>query len=237
MLPSLATFVRLAAMISPHQPSHSDRADLEQYGTWERQVSGQWHLPAMPETAKEHQRTFALTKQLNELGNTDDARAKELLKDVLAAGSGIPGINTPLNLEYGCNLSFGEHCFVNFNAVILAQASVTFGDHCMVGPNCSFITITHPVNDHEMRKGGWEIAKPITVGDNTWFGANCTVLPGVTIGSNCVIGAGALVTKDIPDNSLVLGSPARVVRELPDAPASSLERAELDGPVEGFASS
>ena len=90
----------------------------------------------------------------------------------------------------------------------------------------------HPVNDHEMRRGGWEIAKPISVGANTWFGANVTVMPGVTIGENCVIGACALVTRDIPDNSLVLGQPGRVVRQLTGT--DNLERLDLDGPVEGF---
>ena len=122
--------------------------------------------------------------------------------------------------------------FINFGATILAQAPVTLGDGVMIGPNCSLITVGHPVNDHEMRRGGWEIAKPISVGANTWFGANVTVMPGVTIGENCVIGACALVTRDIPDNSLVLGQPGRVVRQLTGT--DNLERLDLDGPVEGF---
>ena len=84
----------------------------------------------------------------------------------------------------------------------------------MIGPNCSLITVGHPVDDHRRREEGWEIAKPISVGRNTWFGANVTVLPGVTIGEDCVVGANTLVTTDIPDKSLVLGSPGRVVRKL-----------------------
>lgn len=210
------------------------RDDLHQFGTWDKQVSGQWHLPGQPGTTGEHRRTIELVKQLNELANTNKDEAHRIWRELLPAESHVPGSNVPVHLEYAKKLYFGKHCFINFNAVILAQAPVRFGDYCMVGPNCSFITINHPVNDHEMRKGGWEQAKPITVGENTWFGSNCTVLPGVTIGKDCVIGAGTLVTKDVPDNSLVLGSPGHVVRTLSPDNAEAFERKDLDGPVEGF---
>ena len=207
--------------------------DLEPYSSWERMTGGEWFLPSMPEAKEEHQRTFRLVKQLNELQNTDPERAKGILREILPEESAVPGLHVPLNLEYGCNLVCGERVFINFGATILAQATVTLGDGVMVGPNCSLITVGHPVNDHEMRAGGWEIAKPITIGDNTWFGANVTVLPGITIGKNCVIGAGTLITTDIPDNSLVLGSPGRVVRKLENN-EDAWERQDLNDPVEGF---
>ena len=159
--------------------------------------------------------------------------AKGILREILPEESAVPGLHVPLNLEYGCNLVCGERVFINFGATILAQARVTLGNGVMVGPNCSLITVGHPVNDQEMRAGGWEIAKPIAIGDNTWLGANATVLPGITIGKNCVIGAGTLITTDIPDNSLVLGSPGRVVRKLENN-EDSWERQDLNGPVEGF---
>ncbi|ERS52247.1 MULTISPECIES: sugar O-acetyltransferase [unclassified Corynebacterium] len=209
------------------------RQDLERYGSWERMTGEKWFLPSMPEAKKEHQRTFHLVKQLNELHNTHQERAEGILREILPEDSAVPGLHVPLNLEYGCNLVCGERVFINFGATILAQAQVMLGDGVMVGPNCSLITVGHPVNDHEMRAGGWEIAKPITIGDNTWLGANVTVLPGITIGKNCVLGAGTLITTDIPDNSLVLGTPGRVVRTL-DGDEDSWERKDLDGPVEGF---
>ena len=124
-------------------------------------------------------------------------------------------------------MTIGKDVFINFGATILAQAPVTLGDRVMIGPNCSLITVGHPVNDHEMRAEGWEIAKPISVGRNTWFGANVTVLPGVTIGEDCVVGANTLVTTDIPDRSLVLGQPGRVVRTLEDN-EDRWERQDLD---------
>ena len=206
--------------------------NLEQYGTWEKMSGGQWHLPGQTEQVRtQHARTFRLIKQFNDLGNTDPDKAQEILRELLPDESHVPGWFGPAHVEFGCNLIVGEHVFINFNATILAQAKVTLADHVMIGPNCSLTTVGHPVNDHEMREGGWEIAKPITVGRNTWFGANVTVMPGVTIGEDCVIGANTLVTRDIPDKSLVLGSPGRVVRKLD---GENLERQDLEGPVEGF---
>ncbi len=208
--------------------------DLSQFGTWEQMTGGSWHLPGVTEeVAGEHARGFRLVRELNKLGNTDPKRTAELLRELLPEDSEVFGLHTPVAIEYARNLHVGKNVFINFNATILAQAPVTLGDGVMIGPNCSLITVGHPVNDHEMRAGGWEIARPITVGRNTWFGANVTVMPGVTIGENCVIGACTLVTRDVPDNSLLLGQPGRVVRQLDDA--SRWERADLDGPVEGYA--
>lgn len=212
----------------------SENADLETYGTWDRMTSGAWHLPSMSsaDTAEEHQRTMALVKHLNDLGNTDTNTAENLISRLLGIGSAIPQIHVPLNVEYGTNITFGEHSFVNFGATFLAQAPINFGDHTQIGPNCSFITINHPVNDHAMRRGGWEKAAAISVGDNCWFGANVTVLPGVSIGDNCVFAANSVINRDVPDNSLMAGVPAVCVRELNDA--QPLEREELDGPVDGM---
>ncbi|OFN74165.1 galactoside O-acetyltransferase [Corynebacterium sp. HMSC070E08] len=197
-------------------------------GSFERMTSGQWFMPSVnEEVSAEHRRGFLLAKELNELQNTNPERAKEILRELLSPESEVPGLHVPLNLEYGCNVTIGKGVFINFGATILAQAPVTLGDRVMIGPNCSLITVGHPVNDHEMRAEGWEIAKPISVGRNTWFGANVTVLPGVTIGEDCVVGANTLVTTDIPDRSLVLGQPGRVVRTLEDN-EDRWERQDLD---------
>ncbi|OFK68297.1 galactoside O-acetyltransferase [Corynebacterium sp. HMSC074A09] len=197
-------------------------------GSFERMTSGQWFMPSVnEEVSAEHRRGFLLAKELNELQNTNPERAKEILRELLSPESEVPGLHTPLNVEYGCNVTIGKDVFINFGATILAQAPVTLGDRVMIGPNCSLITVGHPVNDHEMRAEGWEIAKPISVGRNTWFGANVTVLPGVTIGEDCVVGANTLVTTDIPDRSMVLGQPGRVVRTLEDN-EDRWERQDLD---------
>lgn len=206
--------------------------ELSQYGDPARRVGEQWHLPDVAADQSDKQRTFRLVQEMNELGNTDWGRCQELLRELLPADSAVPGVHTPINIEYASNVRVGEHSFFNFGTTLLAQAPITFGEHTKVGPGCSFITVGHPVHDHRMRAGGWEQAHPITVGDNCWFGANVTVLPGVVIGNNCVVGAGAVVARDVPDNSLVLGVPGRVVRTLD--PSDTRERAELDGPVDGY---
>lgn len=204
----------------------------KQQNQWEAMVSGQWFMPGTPETAEEHARGFEIAQQLNDLGNTDPKKAREIIAQLIHPESGSTMIHAPINIEFGTNLRCGNRVFINFNATILAQAPITLGDDVMIGPNCSLITVGHPVADHRMRRGGWEQAKPISIGENTWLGANVTVLPGVSIGKQCVVGAGTLVTRDIPDNSLVLGSPGTVVRTLDDS--QPLERTQLNGPVDGI---
>ena len=122
-------------------------------------------------------------------------------------------IEQPFYCDYGYNIEFGENFYANHNLVILDPAKVKFGDDVFVGPNCGFYTANHPL-DFERRNEGLEYAKPIIVGNNVWLGGNVVVLSGVTIGDNVVIGAGSVVTKDIPSNSLAIGSPCRVVKKL-----------------------
>ena len=98
--------------------------------------------------------------------------------------------------------------------MILDVAEVTVGERSLFGPGCQLITVEHPVNDADARAAGWERGRPITIGDNCWFGAGAMVMPGVTIGDNCVIAAGAVVAKDVPDNMLVGGVPAKPIRSL-----------------------
>ena len=141
----------------------------------------------------------------------------ELREDILRQLLGRMGehftIEQPFLCDYGCNISLGENFYANFNCVILDEAKVTFGNNVFVAPNCGFYTAGHPL-DAEQRNRGLEYARPITIGHNVWIGAQVCVLPGVTIGDHCVIGAGSVVTKDIPAHSLAVGNPCRVVRHL-----------------------
>lgn len=193
---------------------------------------GDWYLAQSSELVARHEEVADLLARFNELRNTDAARAAELLAEILPDSEHVPEAFSPLFLEYG-HVTFGEGCFLNTNTVILDIADVSFGDRVLVGPNCQFITASHPVNDVEMRRNGWENGTPIRIGDDCWFGASVIVMPGVSIGDRCVLGAGTLVTKDIPDDSLVLGSPGRVVRTL-NQDDDVLERTELpdDAPLD-----
>lgn len=122
-------------------------------------------------------------------------------------------IEQPFYCDYGYNITVGENFYANHNVVILDAAKVTFGDNVFIAPNCGFYTAGHPL-DTETRNKGLEYAYPIHVGSNVWIGAQVAVMPGVTIGDNCVIGAGSVVTKNIPAGSLAFGNPCRVIRAI-----------------------
>ena len=122
-------------------------------------------------------------------------------------------IEAPFFCDYGYNIEVGENFYSNHNLVILDGNKVVFGDNVFIGPNCGFYTAGHPT-DAQRRNKGLEYAKPVTVGNDVWFGGNVCVLPGVTIGDNVVIGAGSVVNKDIPSNSLAAGNPCKVIKKL-----------------------
>lgn len=122
-------------------------------------------------------------------------------------------IEPPFFVDYGCNIAVGRNFYANFYAIFLDCAFITFGDKVMMGPNCSFITVTHPV-DPTLRLHSVEYAKSIVVGNTVWFSSGVTVMVGVTIGDGAVCGAGSVFTKDVPANTVVVGVPARVVKNL-----------------------
>lgn len=136
-----------------------------------------------------------------------------LIEKIIGKTGKVFIIEQPFMCDYGYNIEFGENFGANHNLLILDSAKVTFGNNVMVGPNCSFITTKHPIESNE-RKLGNQWAKPITIKDNVWICANATVLAGVTIGENSVIGAGSIVTKDIPPNSFAVGIPCKVVKTI-----------------------
>lgn len=154
--------------------------------------------------------------QLNQLPPFRTEERAALLTRILGGAEGRPNILSPFWCDYGRNIRVGRGFFANHNCVILDGAAVTFGDHVFIGPNCCFTTAGHPV-DPERRSAGLEFARPIIVGSYVWFGANATVLPGVSIGDNAVIGAGSVVAKSIPANVVAAGSPCRVLRAVTEA--------------------
>lgn len=168
-----------------------------------------------PQLIEERLECKELCRDYNELRPKDIAGRNALLRKILgAAGDGLL-VEQPFYCDYGYNIRVGKNFFANFNLVILDEAPVTFGDNVFVAPNCGFYTAGHPVDAPE-RNIGLEYARPITVGDDVWIGAGVSVLPGVSIGSNCVIGAGSVVTRDIPSNSIAVGNPCRVIKTIAD---------------------
>lgn len=135
-------------------------------------------------------------------------------------------VQPPFDVDYGQHIRIGDHFYCNANAMFLDTNWITIGSRVKIGPRVNLLTAGHPI-DAGVRTSMLEFAKPITIGDNTWLGGNVTVLPGVNIGTNVVIGAGAVVTHDIPDNVVAVGNPAHILREI-TATESARWQAEAD---------
>ena len=153
--------------------------------------------------------------ELNHTRPSDRAKREEILGKLLPDRGADTVILSPFYTDYGANCRIGEATFINHNAYLMDGAPITIGSHCFIGPNCGMYTGNHPMIAEE-RNRGLEQAKPIHIGDNVWIGADVTILPGVTIGEGCVIGAKSLVNRDIPAGMFAAGVPCRVIRPITD---------------------
>ena len=197
----------------------------------ERELSGKWFFPNVPELSEKKLKGHRLSHEYNLTFETDTERRKAILKDLLLSigeGSGCLG---PIHFHYGCHTKIGNNCYMNMNFTVQDDAYVTIGNDCRFGPNCTIVTPLHPLMAEERRTKAEQDgvrrfycqAKPVTIGNDCWFGAGVTVCPGVTIGNGCVIGAGSVVTKDIPDNSLAYGVPCRVAKTITEADSVDID--------------
>ena len=155
---------------------------------------------------------------------TDPDIARYLLSQVLGEVGESVDIRPPLRVDYGCNISIGEGSWVNYGLTVLDVAPVIIGKDVLIGPNCSLYTAIHPTEPGP-RRAKWESSAPIALEDNVWLGGSVVVCPGVTIGENSIIGAGGVVTRSIPANSIAVGNPARVIKYLDPATPRALEAA------------
>lgn len=179
----------------------------------EKMLSGEIYDASDKHLIKERNIAKDLCFEYNHLQPSKLKERKALIKKLFGKTGKMFHIEQPFYCDYGYNIEIGENFYTNVNVVILDCAKVTFGDNVMIAPNCGFYTAGHPF-DVEQRNKALEYAYPITVGNNVWIGAGCSILPGITIGDNTVIGAGSVVTKDIPANVLAVGNPCKVIREL-----------------------
>lgn len=179
----------------------------------EKMKQGDWYdANNNPEIVQERYACFDLCFELNQLKPSDTKRLEVLKKLFGELPEGLE-LLSPFTCDYGKNVHLGKNVFININNYFMDGSTITIGDNVFIGPSCGFYTATHPL-DYKARNEGLEKALPIVVGDNCWFGANVSVMPGVTIGEGCVIGAGAVVTRDMPANSVIGGVPAQVIKRL-----------------------
>ncbi|MEW2082011.1 sugar O-acetyltransferase [Streptomyces sp. NPDC005283] len=179
----------------------------------DRMLAGEWYLPDDPELDADTERRSALCAAYNANGGAEPARRAEILAGLLGSVGEDVRIRPPFQCDYGRYIFIGDRTFINFNAVFLDAAPITVGADVQIGPNVQLLTPAHEL-DTERRRAGWERASPIIIGDNVWLVGGVIVCPGVTIGENTVVGAGSVVTKDLPAGVLAVGNPARVVRAL-----------------------
>lgn len=154
-----------------------------------------------------------LCHEYNQLSPENIKERENLLKQILASTQERFLVEQPFVCDYGYNIEIGENFYSNHNLTILDCNKVKFGDNVFIGPNCSFYCAMHPL-DIKTRNEGLEYSKPITVGNNVWFGGDVVVLAGVTIGDGVVVGAGSVVTKNVPNNVVIAGNPAKIIKEI-----------------------
>ncbi|MCI6958148.1 MAG: sugar O-acetyltransferase [Candidatus Faecousia sp.] len=166
------------------------------------------------EVMEEQRRTRAILQKLNTIDVSDFEGIAALVRELLQTRED-PFINPPFYCDYGTHIKVGKHFFANYNCTFLDVAPITFGDNCLLGPNVSIYTAGHPVHP-DSRRSRYEYGIAVTIGNDVWLGGSTVVCPGVTIGDGCVIGAGSVVTRDIPPYSIAAGNPCRVIRPITD---------------------
>ncbi|WP_277586139.1 sugar O-acetyltransferase [Psychrobacillus antarcticus] len=179
----------------------------------EKMLNGELYNPADPELLEGRLNARRLTRLYNATIETDDDQRMNLVKELLGSTGDTFYIEPTFRCDYGYNIHVGENFYTNFDCVFLDVCEIRIGENCFIAPGVHIYTATHPLNAQE-RIAGTEYGKPVHIGDNVWIGGRAVINPGVKIGNNVVIASGAIVTKDIPDNVVVGGNPARVMKEL-----------------------
>ncbi len=187
----------------------------------EKMLAGLVYDATNPELIAELEATREALYEFNMLRPSDIRGMRVILKGLLGhTGDDNFLINQPFRCDYGEQISIGKRFFANFNFTVLDEAPVTIGDDCFIGPNVSIYTACHSTDPVE-RNTRREWAKPVTIGNNVWIGGSVTILPGITIGDNVTIGAGSVVTRDIPSNTVAVGNPCKVVKMISNKNAVS----------------
>jgi maltose O-acetyltransferase len=179
-------------------------------------LTGQPCLPGDPGLSGMRRRALELQERYNTTPHAEAELRRALLEELLGSVGEDVAIRPNFRCDYGSHIHIGAHTFINFDCVFLDGAEIRIGESCWIAPQVQLITPNHAI-DPIPRRQGWEIHGPITLEDNVWLGSRAVILPGVRIGQDAIIGAGAVVTKDVPAGVIALGAPARVVREIDES--------------------
>lgn len=178
----------------------------------ERMLGGELYDPLDPGLAAARRRARDLCRALNGTHDAEEHERRRILEALLGAGGGDAWIEPPFYCDYGSNIHLGQRVFFNFNCVVLDVCEVRIGDFTLFGPAVQIYAATHPL-DAAMRRRR-ELGRPVTIGSDVWVGGAAIICPGVTVGSRSVIGAGSVVTRDVPEGVMAAGNPCRVIRTL-----------------------
>ena len=178
----------------------------------DRMLAGEPYDPMDPELVAMRARARDLCRDLNDTRDRDADERRRILRDLFARGGDSVWMQPPFFCDYGAHVELGERVFFNFNCVVLDVCRVTIGDHTLFGPAVQILTATHPMD--AARRRVEESGRPVAIGRDVWVGAGALVLPGVTIGDRAVVGAGSVVTRDVPADVLAAGNPCRVIRAI-----------------------
>ncbi|WP_318503885.1 maltose acetyltransferase domain-containing protein [Bacillus sp. T3] len=179
----------------------------------QKMVNGELYNSADQELLSERKNARRLTRLYNESLESDDNKRIELLKELFGTTGENFFIEPTFRCDYGYNIHIGENFYANFECVFLDVCEIRIGDNCFIAPGVHIYTATHPLNATE-RISGAEYGVPVKIGDNVWIGGRAIINPGVKIGNNVVIASGAVVTKDVPDNVVVGGNPAKIIKAI-----------------------
>lgn len=179
----------------------------------EKMIQGEMYAPADPVLVEDRNRARLLTRKLNEMPEIKYEERSAIIKELFGTTGDNIHVESSFKCDYGYNIHVGENFYANFDCVILDVCPVTVGENCMLAPGVHIYTATHPLDAME-RISGKEFGKSVTIGNNVWIGGRAIINPGVTIGDNTVIASGAVVTKDVPENVVVGGNPAKVIKKI-----------------------
>lgn len=179
----------------------------------EKMIQGAMYDPSDVQLVQDRINAKLMTRRYNNLPEDDVNARCQLIKEIFGTTGEHIHVEANIRVDYGYNIYIGENFYSNHDLTILDVAPVTIGDNCMIAPGVHIYTATHPIDPME-RNSGLEYAKPVVIGDNCWIGGRSIINPGVTIGNNVVIASGTVVTKDVPDNVVVAGVPAKVIKQI-----------------------